>query len=1160
MKERILKILKVFLMASVVVLVVLLVFGLVLLMQWPWWVALFLLLLVAGLVIGGITLWKVWARRREQRFVQEVLDQDESRMKAMSAKERDDQRELQERWKEAVGTLRKSHLKKQGNPLYVLPWYLVVGESGSGKTTSLSSAKLASPFADSARTSGISGTRNCDWWFLENAIVVDTAGRYTIPVNGEPDKEEWQKLLSLLVKYRRREPLNGLIVTVAADKLVGAGRDALEEEGRTIRRRIDEMMRVLGVKFPVYVLVTKCDLIQGMNSFCGQLPEGSLKQPMGMINQKLSTDIAAFVESAMNTVSKRLRNMRLLLLYQLESRQTDPALLLYPEEFEGMKPGLETFMKTLFGHNPYQETPILRGLYFSSGRQEGSPWSTFSRKLGMVDEKEVLPGTARGLFLHDFFAKILPRDRNLLTPTKRALEWSALTGNLGLTAWIVLCVALCGLLSFSFVKNLRTIGGVSAEFQKMPVLRGEIAADLTASDHFRQQILKVEEQNRNWWIPRFGLRESLHVEKGLKERYCRQFREGYLQPLDRRLTDTLRALPPSVGDDAYASYVIHIARRINLLRASLERNGLEAMGNKPQPAWLLASRETQAAAAEANRTYGELNQHYLAWRMDPDETRREIAALQAQLGQLYAARGPDLQWLMSLADRQAALAPVTLDEFWGSGQAIAGERQVPARYTSKGRQVIDDFYKELEEAWPEAPLLARNKGEFDAKYRALAFEAWKSFADGFSAGTERLKSPADVQQAAVKMAQDGGPFFALLNRITTELEPLVAGGQLPPWLAQVLQLQLIRAQGFIQEGGALSKAAESGKQLLATVEKKLGRDVGARKVEQHMAAAQAFAAYKTSLAAIEPAAASRNHAFQLTSQVFSEDAATSKSPFYAGYAALEKLKKGIGDGAAPEEPVGRLLSGPLDFLWGFVCRETASHLEGQWNEQVLAPVSGMSARESAPLLVGTDGLVWKFVKGPAAPFLSRSPRSGYYAKEALGATIPLDKALFAFLNKGARAQVEAQVKAQTRQQNYTLGIRGLPTEANTDAKLQPHGTRLELHCGASMQSIANYNYPVHKTFNWSPDSCGDVILQIEVSDMVLTKRWMGPQAFPEFLKDFRGGQRNLSLNEFPGEKAALSRLGIKWIKVHYQFFGSQPIIQTLTSTVPGQAPGKIGKR
>ena len=121
MKERILKILKVFLMASVAVLVVLLVFGLVLLMGWPWWVALFLLLLVAGLVIGGVILWKLWAKRREQRFVQEVLDQDESRMKAMSAKERDDQQELQERWKEAVGTLRKSHLKNRATPSTFCP-------------------------------------------------------------------------------------------------------------------------------------------------------------------------------------------------------------------------------------------------------------------------------------------------------------------------------------------------------------------------------------------------------------------------------------------------------------------------------------------------------------------------------------------------------------------------------------------------------------------------------------------------------------------------------------------------------------------------------------------------------------------------------------------------------------------------------------------------------------------------------------------------------------------------------------------------------------------------------------------------------------------------------------------------------------------------------
>ena len=116
--------------------------------------------------------------------------------------------------------------------------------------------------------SGISGTRNCDWWFFEQAVLIDTAGRYAIRVDEEKDKEEWQKFLSLLAKYRKKEPLNGLIVTVSADSLNDRNAENLERYGRDIRKRVDELTRVLGAKFPVYVMVTKCDLIQGMTQFC----------------------------------------------------------------------------------------------------------------------------------------------------------------------------------------------------------------------------------------------------------------------------------------------------------------------------------------------------------------------------------------------------------------------------------------------------------------------------------------------------------------------------------------------------------------------------------------------------------------------------------------------------------------------------------------------------------------------------------------------------------------------------------------------------------------------------------------------------------------------------------------------------------------------------
>ncbi|NOZ68396.1 MAG: type VI secretion system protein ImpL, partial [Deferribacteres bacterium] len=316
MKDRLLKFLKIFLFAALGILVVLLVFGVVLSLDWPWWAGFFLLLALAGAGIGVVFLRKLWLRRREQRFVQQVIEQDEARLSALKGKEREEMKELQARWKEAIDALRRSHLRKYGNPLYVLPWYLVMGESGSGKTTAIKSARLSSPFAEVTRTPGISGTKNCDWWFFEQAVIIDTAGRYAVPVDEGRDKEEWQKFLNLLVKYRKKEPLHGLIVTVAADRLLESPREALEEDGRNIRRRIDELMRAMGVKFPVYVLVTKCDLIQGMTRFCDRLPEESTGQPMGVINQDLSTDITGFLDSALNSIGERLRNLRILLLHK----------------------------------------------------------------------------------------------------------------------------------------------------------------------------------------------------------------------------------------------------------------------------------------------------------------------------------------------------------------------------------------------------------------------------------------------------------------------------------------------------------------------------------------------------------------------------------------------------------------------------------------------------------------------------------------------------------------------------------------------------------------------------------------------------------------------------------------------------------------------------
>ncbi|MCX8117630.1 MAG: type VI secretion system protein ImpL [Desulfobacterota bacterium] len=1149
MKTLLLKYLKYALIGMAFLFVILLAFALVLLLNWPWWMGFFLVLFLLALGVLFLLLRKIWLKRREERFVQQVIEQDESNLKALSGKEKDDLKELQLRWKEAVEALRRSHLRKYGNPLYVLPWYMVLGESGSGKTTAITSARLSSPFAEVSRTSGLSGTKNVDWWFFEQAIILDTAGRYAIPIDEGRDKEEWQKFLSLLVRYRRKEPLHGLIIAVAADRLLEGRAEALEEDGKQIRRRIDELMRVLGAKFPVYVLVTKCDLVQGMTQFCEQLPEKSLDQPMGYINQDLQTDVVTVLEKAFQSIGERLRNLRLLMLHQPGPRGVDPSLLLFPEEFENLKKGLHAFMTGAFKENPYQETPILRGLFFSSGRQEGSPYSHFLSALGLIGEKEVLPGTNKGLFLHDLFAKVFPKDRGLFAPTKRALQWRMLTRNLGLTAWVLLVIALCGLLSFSFVKNLKVINDARNEFAKPLVLKGEVLSDLATMDRFCQSILKVEEQNRGWWVPRFGLTESKKVELGLKEKYCRQFQMGFLTSFDKQMAQALAGLTLTTPDETVAHYVTHLVRRINLLKARLEGQPFSVLMGKPQPSYEPTSPSADLKATSEMKTrFGQLYLYYLIWRTDIGEINKEIAVLQAWLKDLLATKRTNLRWLVLWADRQGTIPSIGLRDFWGGSLSVAEERSVAPSFTRKGKEAIDAFIKELESALPEPALLSNQKADFERWYPTVCFEHWQHFLTVFPRGAERLKGMKEWQPVASKMGTDQGPYFALLNRIATELEPHLQGESLPLWLQQVYHFQVIKALSRTQkEGGLIDKAAEEARKWFTQLEKRLGKEVG--QLEAQSQAAKAFLDYTQGLNTIAQATASRSQAYQLASQVFSEDPASSKSPLVGCANALNRLKGLMAKGRPTEEVFWRLVGGPLDFLWSFIRRETAAYLQAQWEEKVLAEVQGLPPAQATQLLLGPEGHVWKFMKGTAAPFVSKTPK-GYVPKEFLGGAIPFEPSFLNFVTKGAPAPTLTK-------QSYSVVIRGLPTAANPEAKTKPHSTKIELNCAGQTQTLVNYNFPVSRTFQWSMETCGDVLFQIEVGPFVLTKRFTGNQAFPDFLQEFREGQRVFTPSDFPNEKAGLEGLGIKQIKVSYQFGGDFQALVGQIKPILSQAPASI---
>ncbi len=1210
MKTKLIKVLKIFLVVTLVLLVILIIFGLVLTLGWPWWMGGFILAGIVGLILILLFMRRILLKRREKHFVNQVIAQDEASLKHVDMGEAERLRDLQTRWKEAIDTLKSSHLKRYGNPLYVLPWYLVIGESGSGKTTAIKNAGLSSPFAEVSRTSGLSGTRNCDWWFFEQAVLLDTAGRYAIPVDEGRDRDEWHQFLSLLARFRKKEPLNGLVVTVAADKLLQSNAEHLEEFGSSIRKRIDELMRILGTKFPVYILVTKCDLIQGMSPFCNRFDDKTLQQAMGAINRDSTIEIPTFVNQTISTIAERLRDLRLILLHKSTSTghapvtgdRIDPALILFPDEFEQLKSGLTAFMKGAFKPNPYQETPILRGLYFSSGRQEGTPYSHFLKALGVIETKDVLPGTDRGLFLNDLFTKILPHDRRLFIPTTRTIRWGRLTRNLGLTAWVTAIISLCGLLSFSFVKNMQIIRGVPAEFTKPPVFEDKVLSNLSTMNRFRQTVLDIEKQNKGWWLPRFGLNKSKKVETRLKNTYCRTFSESLSAAYDLGLEDSLAGLDKDISEKTVGRYAAHLARRINLLKARLAGVGFEELQNRPHPIYspdlIMADAALQA---ELTSQFNLLNDNYLVWQEKTDVFNEEMQRLQSWLKYIMTKKSDNIYWLVAWLNSQPELEYITLEDFWGDRLKNPDDITIPPAFTMEGKKQIYNLIAEIEAALPDPTIFTEKKPDFDRWYHASYAKIWRDFASAFPKGEYWLADKTAWQQAALKMTNDESPYFTFLDILAVQLTALDKEKEQIPWIHLVHGFKAAKIQAVgdesIKKLGVIAKATQTGGSLLKKlqkVEKQVEKIGGGSPLDAQLLAAKSYQAYRKALSDIALAAESRKVSYELTVAYFKEDPATSESPFFVAHKALKNLQNALEtDQTTYQKIFWDLASGPLYFIRDYVNLETACHLNSLWEKDVLFEIQGIKDKTRIhDLLFGTDGYAIKFINGPAAPFLSRSLEKGFFARSSLGRLLPFKTDFLEFITRSiemakhknavdldARLDALSETPGETEallellflrdyektpikppkaepsepkppplvlKDKYLVSITGLPTDTNTESRIKPHATTLTLRCGDQQTQLINMNFPVKKTFVWVPETCTDVILKIEIGSHILMRQYSGQLAFPEFLKEFSGGRRTFTLDEFSENTDALKRQGVEHIKVNFQFDGYQPVVAIIT--------------
>jgi type VI secretion system protein ImpL len=538
---------------------------------------------IAFIVLAPVVRWgwrHIKAKRANAALTKGLLQPAAEARPSASAEEA---KQLSQRFEEALDLLKKlrfgvdhpslwTRIRALGSQqyLYNLPWYVFIGAPGAGKTTALVNSGLRFPLADRLgreAVRGVGGTRNCDWWFTDEAVFLDTAGRYTTQQSDrDVDAAAWKSFLELLKKSRPRRPINGVLVTMSVSDLLQQSAAERESHARALRTRVQELYQTLGLRIPVYVLVTKSDLLAGFSEFFADFGKEERAQAWGFAlpygkeeldPEPLSAELQRLERRLYDRLPERLEEER------------DPArrALLYgfPQQFALLRDRLVQFVEAAFAPTKLEAKLIIRGVYFTSGTQEGSPidrvMGALARGFGL--ERKLLPpqhATGKSYFLTRFLREVVFQEAGLAgfdLRWERRRQWIQ-TGAVAACGIVLILATLAWWTSST--RNRRYLADVSGKFgevqQQVTAVRAGARSDLASLLPTLSGVRTVAATptNENGAVPlsmRFGLYQGGRLEAASDAAYRRMLQDTFLPSLASYLEQYLRQDVAASQDELY---------------------------------------------------------------------------------------------------------------------------------------------------------------------------------------------------------------------------------------------------------------------------------------------------------------------------------------------------------------------------------------------------------------------------------------------------------------------------------------------------------------------------------------------------------------------------------------------------------------------------------
>ena len=336
---------------------------------------------------------------------------------------------------------------------YRIPWFLLLGQVGSRPKDLLANAGLS--FALSRPDHGdLASELGVRWWFFNGGLVLDLAGEYMLRSDGEgSDEAGWRSFLRLLQRYRPERPMDGVVLTVSAGELLEASKSGaqgaveIEQKATVLSRKLWDLQKILGIRFPVYLLITGCEQVRGFSNFTKSLPEDTQQGIFGW-SSPYSVDTVyrtEWADEAFDDLKSQLERRRLRIFAQGPGLDDADEVFIFSSEAQKLRGAVKSYLNQLF-RAAYHESMLLRGVYFcgsaTSEPTEPTLESIAQDEPNPVEMPEFLQGPGKAYhFVRDLFEKKIFVEANLARPTGASLlqkNRRVRAAQLGLAATIVL--------------------------------------------------------------------------------------------------------------------------------------------------------------------------------------------------------------------------------------------------------------------------------------------------------------------------------------------------------------------------------------------------------------------------------------------------------------------------------------------------------------------------------------------------------------------------------------------------------------------------------------------------------------------------------------------------------------------------------------------------